>query len=192
MDYIVPYLLGTASGIWLKNNESKIIYWGLSAMTFFNDWVSNIKEFFTMDYHIKAAAYIKDEHFTLLNESDFEITKNGIFYVSTKTPLENLPILISYTYDKKPYILELKDARKINELLFKPNEKNINKLLSVSINSKEVSNEIRSHAGPFGNFYCLSEVLFSDLYPHCEEVSVINELGDLLILKGSDNIISLI
>jgi hypothetical protein len=89
-------------------------------------------------------------------------------------------------------MLKLKDARQIKEIQFKPNGKNINKFLSVNIDGKEVIQDLKIFAGPFANFYGLSEVTFDDLFPECKNIELINEFADLEKFKGNVNIISLI
>jgi hypothetical protein len=186
---IAIFFLGFAAGYFVRKNQNNFLYNGLSLATFLNKWRNDIKDFLTYDYIIKGAVYNINGDYQVLNDADFDVTESGIHSYGE---LKELPLLISYNYKKVNYILKLKDARQIKELQFKSNGKNINKFLSVNIDNKEVLQDLRVFAGPFGNFYGLSDITFDDLYPGCENIELINEFGDLEKFKGNVNIISLI
>lgn len=183
------FCLGFATGYFVKKNQNFFLYNGLSLATILNKWKNDITDFFTYDYIIKGAVYNVNGQYHVLNEADFDVTESGIH---SYKELEELPLLISYNYKKINYMLKLKNARQIKEIQFKPNGKNINKFLSVNIDGKEVIQDLKIFAGPFGNFYGLSEVTFDDLFPECKNIELINEFADLEKFKGNVNIISLI
>jgi hypothetical protein len=185
---ITIFCIGFFVGYLFKKNEKSYLLTGLNIATVMNQWYKDVKNYLTPDYLIKGVVYFENGYIPL-NEDDFDINETGIKSYKELLPK---PIGISFYYKKVNYMLKLKDARQVNEIQFKSNGKSIKKFLSVMIDGKEILQELKVYAGPFENFYCLSEVLFDDLYPGCQKIEIINEFGDLETFKGNVNIISLI
>lgn len=183
------FCLGFAAGYYFKVDKTKIIYNGLNVITMLNQWYSDVKNYFTVDYLIKGVVYYENGEYKVLNDYDFDITESGIHSFKELLPL---PLIINYNYKKVNYMLKLRNAQSIQDVQFKSNGKSIKKLLSVNVDGKEVLPDLKIFAGPYENFYCLPEVTFEDIFPGCEKIEIINEFGDLETFRGNVNIISLI
>ena len=99
--------------------------------------------------------------------------------------------MVNYYYKHQYYHIYLPKTQLASDIVFKKTNKSFNKILSVNVNGKDVYEDMKSFAGPFGNFYEIPTT-FKDLYHDAVDVVIINEMGEMVSIPPETEINSLI